>query len=90
MELCSCVCSCIPHSTQGIFDLDIAELLVSKCLDLLQELALCGQNLLEGLFEIQLRRRGVIACLYYTNKALMPLSEVQGGQLHTRDKRTRR
>jgi hypothetical protein len=61
----------VPHSTQCILDLDIAELLVRMCLDLLEEFALCRQNLLEGLLEIRLRRRRVAACLYYANKMLM-------------------
>jgi hypothetical protein len=46
----------VPHSTQCIFDLDITELLVGMCFDLFQEFALCRQDLLEGLLEIQLRR----------------------------------
>jgi hypothetical protein len=55
---------CSPHSTQGIFNFDITELLVRMCLDLLEEFALCGQNPLESFLEIWLSRGRVAACLY--------------------------
>jgi hypothetical protein len=80
---------CVPHSTQSIFDLDISELLVAKCLDFLQEFTLCRQNFFKGILEIQLRGRGVVACLYYSNETLTTPNELRDGQLHTRDEWTR-
>lgn len=45
----------IPHAAKRILNLDIAELLVSVRLDLLQKLALRRQDPLEGSLEIRLR-----------------------------------
>jgi hypothetical protein len=44
----------IPHATKRVLHLDIAELLVGVCLDLLQKFALRRQDLFEGLLEIWL------------------------------------
>lgn len=54
----------IPHASQSIFDLDVAELLVSLCFDLLQKFALCRQNLFEGFLKCWLGRRGIATCLH--------------------------
>jgi hypothetical protein len=44
----------IPHSAQGILNLDFAELLVGLRLNFLQEFTLGWQHLLEGLLEVRL------------------------------------
>ena len=41
----------VPHATQGILDLDLTKLLVGLSLDLLEQLALCRQDLLESLLQ---------------------------------------
>jgi hypothetical protein len=44
------------HTTEGVFDLDLANDLVTVSLDLLEELALLGNDLLEGGLQIGLGR----------------------------------
>lgn len=61
---------CAPHPAQGVFHLDISELLVGMCLDLLQQITLGWQDLLEGILEIRLGGRGVVACLHWSSGSL--------------------
>lgn len=59
------VWTCVPHASQSIFNLDVAQFLVALGLDFLQEFALRRQNPLEGLLEIRLRGGRVAACLHW-------------------------
>ena len=68
---------CIPHASQRILNFDIAELLISLCLDLLQQFALRRQDLLESLLKCWLGGRRVAACLYYAEIVSSSTTEVE-------------
>lgn len=53
----------IPHAAQSVLNLDFAQRLVRVRADLLEQLALLGYDLFEGLFEIGLGCRGMSAAL---------------------------
>lgn len=57
----------LPHATKSVFNLDLSDDLITMGLDLLQKLPLRWDDLLEGAFEVRLRRAGIASAWHNNN-----------------------